>query len=87
MKRRRRFLPDHKGRGILAKNIMKGANPDRWLAPAEAFARAGEICLRLRLGADNSLLAPEEHYRTDWAYAPYRDRWDEIGAVFDRLFA
>lgn len=23
MKRRRRFLPDHKGRGILAKNIMK----------------------------------------------------------------
>lgn len=66
---------------------MKGSNPDRWLAPAEAFARAGEIWLRMRLGKDGSLLAPEEHYKTDWAYAPYRGRWDEIGAVFDRLFA
>ena len=29
MKRRRRFLPDHKGRGILAKNIMK----NNWFCP------------------------------------------------------
>lgn len=41
----------------------------------------------MRLGKDGSLLAPEEHYKTDWAYAPYRDRWNEIGTVFDRLFA
>lgn len=66
---------------------MKGSNPDRWLAPAEAFARAGEIWLRMRLGKDGGLLAPEEHYRTDWAYAPYRGQWDGIGTVFDRLFA
>lgn len=67
---------------------MKGANPDRWLAPAEAFARAGEIWLHMRLdGAENSLLSDGGHYETDWAYAPYRGQWDEIGAVFDRLFA
>ncbi|MBU9885630.1 hypothetical protein KSX19_09165 [Bifidobacterium longum] len=67
---------------------MKGANPDRWLAPAEAFARAGEIWLHMRLdGAENSLLSDGGHYETDWAYAPYRDRWNEIGTVFDRLFA
>lgn len=67
---------------------MKGSNPDRWLAPAEAFARAGEIWLHMRLdGAENSLLSDGGHYETDWAYAPYRGRWDEIGAVFDRLFA
>lgn len=67
---------------------MKGANPDRWLAPAEAFARAGEIWLHMRLdGAENSLLSDGGHYGTDWAYAPYRDRRDEITSVFDRLFA
>lgn len=66
---------------------MKGSDPDRWLAPTEAFARAGEIWLRMRLGKDGGLLAPEEHYRTDWAYAPYRGQWDGIGIVFDRLFA
>ncbi|BAJ66712.1 hypothetical protein BLLJ_1045 [Bifidobacterium longum subsp. longum JCM 1217] len=67
---------------------MKGANPDRWLAPAEAFARAGEIWLHMRLdGAENSLLSDGGHYETDWAYAPYRGRWNEIGTVFDRLFA
>lgn len=66
---------------------MKGSDPDRWLAPTEAFARAGEIWLRMRLGKDGGLLAPEEHYRIDWAYAPYRGQWDGIGTVFDRLFA
>lgn len=67
---------------------MRGASPNRWLAPAEAFARAGEIWLHMRLdGAENSLLSDGGHYGTDWAYAPYRDRWNEIRTVFDRLFA
>ena len=67
---------------------MRGASPDRWLAPAEAFARAGEIWLHMRLdGAENSLLSDGGHSGTDCAYAPYRDRWNEIRTVFDRLFA
>lgn len=62
-------------------------DPNRWLAPTEVFARAGELWVSRRGGDGSALLATAAEYASRWDYAPFKGMEADIDRVFDALFA
>lgn len=62
-------------------------DPERWLAPTEVFARAGELWVSRRGGDGSALLDTAAEYATRWDYAPFKGMETDIDRVFDALFA
>lgn len=61
------------------------ATADRWTAPTEVLARAGEMWMNRKTG-DSSFTEPAETYATRWDYAPLNAMRDEVFAFLDDRF-
>lgn len=71
------------------REAMRGTDPDRYLAPTEIFARAGELWMRerdRRAGGHSSFLDVDEAYDDDFDYKPLLDMRGEVFAFMDRRF-
>lgn len=63
-------------------------DPDRYLAPTEIFARAGELWMSERAkGSQSSFLDTPDAYAGQFDYQPLNDMKDEVMAFMDRHFA
>ncbi|NMM99217.1 hypothetical protein [Bifidobacterium olomucense] len=66
---------------------MGGTNPERYLAPTEVFARAGELYMNWRHpDSGSSFLKTKETYETRFDYAPLLKHKQEIIRLFDGMF-
>lgn len=74
-------------RSTVDRTRMGGADPDRWLAPAEVFARAAETWMSRRGGDGSSLLDSRDTYDSAWDYAPFKDIREDVDRFFDDRFA
>lgn len=72
-------------RSTVDRERMSG-DPDRWLAPTEILARAGETWMSRHGGDGSSLLKPAAVYAHDWQYAPFLGCEEEIDRLFARRF-
>lgn len=71
------------------REAMKGTDPDRYLAPTEIFARAGELWMRERdrkTGGHSSFLDVDSVYDSEFDYKPLLDMRDEVLAFMDKRF-
>ena len=71
------------------RETMRGTDPDRYLAPTEIFARAGELWMRERdrkAGGSSSFLDVDEAYDHEFDYKPLLDMRDEVLAFMDNRF-
>lgn len=71
------------------RDAMGGSDPDRYLAPTEIFARAGELWMHERdkeAGGCSSFLDTDEAYENDFDYKPLLDMRDEVIAFMDKKF-
>ena len=76
-------------RETIDREAMKGTDPDRYLAPTEIFARAGELWMRARdrrAGGRSSFLDVDEAYDHEFSYKPLLDMKDEVLAFMDKKF-
>lgn len=64
---------------------MKGSNPDRYLAPTEIFARAGELWMSERAHG-SSFLDESKTYGERFDYKPLMDMHDDVMRFMDRHF-
>ncbi|NMM97539.1 hypothetical protein G1C97_0488 [Bifidobacterium sp. DSM 109959] len=69
------------------RKAMGGTNPERYLAPTEVFARAGELYMRWKHpDSGSSFLKTKETYETRFDYAPLLKHKQEIIQLFDSMF-
>lgn len=71
------------------REAMKGTDPDRYLAPTEIFARAGELWMRerdRRAGGSSSFLDVDEAYDHEFSYKPLLDIKEQVFAFMDKKF-
>lgn len=76
-------------RETIDREAMKGTDHDRYLAPTEIFARAGELWMRTRdrrAGGRSSFLDVDEAYDHEFSYKPLLDMKDEVLAFMDKKF-
>lgn len=71
--------------GTVDRDAMKGSNPERWLAPTEILARAGELWMNERAGG-SSFLDEGRAYGERWDYKPLMDMHDDVMRFMDRHF-
>lgn len=74
-------------RATVDRTRMGGADPDRWLAPTEVFARAAETWMSRHGGDGSSLLDSRATYDSAWDYAPFKDIREDVDRFFDDRFA
>lgn len=71
------------------REAMRGTDPDRYLAPTEIFARAGELWMRERdrkAGGRSSFLDVDSAYDSEFDYKPLLDMRDEVFAFMNKRF-
>lgn len=76
-------------RETIDREAMKGTDPDRYLAPTEIFARAGELWMRARdrkAGGRSSFLDVDEAYDHEFCYKPLLDVEEQVFAFMDKKF-
>ena len=76
-------------RETVDREAMKGTDPDRYLAPTEIFARAGELWMRARdrkAGGRSSFLDVDEAYDHEFSYKPLLDVKEKVFAFMDKKF-
>lgn len=67
------------------KTAMGGTNPDRYIAPTEVFARAGELWMSEKVGS-SSFLDTREEYASRFDFKPLLDMKDDVIAFMDKHF-